>query len=82
MIFRVATLQRRWIRRVAAGKEWKARIWLITAAGSKGAAEDEDATGIDLERREQIDPMTMEPEDFRYYTRSEIRGVDEVDHKD
>ena len=66
MIFRIATLQRQWIRRVAAGRVWNARIWLITAAGSNGAAEGEDATEIDLERREQTDPITIEADDFRY----------------
>jgi hypothetical protein len=32
-------------------------MWLITAAGSKGAAIG-DVTGNDLERREQINPIS------------------------
>ena len=41
-----------------------------------------EATGVALEGGDRVWRVGMEPEDLRYHTRSEIRGVDEVDHKD
>jgi hypothetical protein len=56
----MARLQRRCALIVEAGIWLKDWICAITAAGSKGAAPG--ATGVDLERREQINPMNEEKE--------------------
>ena len=59
MILRMDRLQRRCALTVDAGSLLKDWICSITAAGSKGAAIG-GATGIDLDRREQINPINEE----------------------
>ena len=63
MILLVARLQRRCALIVEAGSWLKDWIWLINAAGSKRKWIG-DATGTDLRRREQIDPITHEKKDI------------------
>ena len=59
MILLMDRLQRRCALIVDAGSRLKDWICAITAAGSKGAAIG-GATGVDLDRREQINPMNKE----------------------
>jgi hypothetical protein len=61
MILLMDRLQRRCALIVDAGSRLKDWICAITAAGSKGAAIG-GAAGVDLERREQINPMNEEKE--------------------
>ena len=59
MILLIDRLQRRCALIVDAGSRLKDWICAITAAGSNGVAGGE-ATGTDLERREQISPINKE----------------------